>query len=141
MDEPRTGTLHHVEIYVSDLNRSLEFWGWLLGELGYQQYQDWPQGRSYKLNHTYLVFVQTESDYQDIPYHRKRTGLNHLAFWVDDESRFKMLSDEIRLRGIEILYPLNSEGEPAAIAMLDETGYRAIFFEDPDRIKVELVLK
>ena len=139
MDEPGTGTLHHVEIYVSSLTRSLEFWGWLLGELGYHQYQDWRLGRSYKLNHTYLVFVQTEQPYQDVRYHRKRTGLNHLAFWVD-ELKFKMLSEEIRRRDIEIIYPLNSPIELGA-ASSDEIGYRAIFFEDPDRIKIELVLK
>ena len=27
--------LHHVELYVSDLDRTLAFWGWLLGELGF----------------------------------------------------------------------------------------------------------
>ena len=31
--------LHHVEIYVSNLSKSVEFWGWLLPELGYEQYQ------------------------------------------------------------------------------------------------------
>ncbi|WP_239584829.1 hypothetical protein [Chryseomicrobium aureum] len=33
------GILHHVELYVSDLKRSTEFWGWLLEELGYELFQ------------------------------------------------------------------------------------------------------
>jgi catechol 2,3-dioxygenase-like lactoylglutathione lyase family enzyme len=128
---PATGILHHVELYVSDLSRSLAFWGWLLGQLGYQQYQDWPEGRSYKLDATYLVFVQTESGYLDVPYHRKRTGLNHLAFWVSRKEEFEKLVQGLAKRQVSLLYP-------------DKQGlgsdYHAIFFEDPDRIKVELVL-
>jgi catechol 2,3-dioxygenase-like lactoylglutathione lyase family enzyme len=34
------GGLHHVEINVSNLKRSVEFWGWLLPELGYELYQE-----------------------------------------------------------------------------------------------------
>jgi len=36
------GQLHHLEIYVSDLARSCEFWGWLLGELGYAAFFEDP---------------------------------------------------------------------------------------------------
>jgi len=126
-----SGTLHHVEVYVSDLQRALEFWDWILGELGYKQYQDWPEGRSYKLGDTYLVFVQTEPEYQDIPYHRKRTGLNHLAFWVNGQSEFSELQAELVRRKIPLLYSDNQA---------NDGDYPAIFFEDPDRIKIELVL-
>jgi catechol 2,3-dioxygenase-like lactoylglutathione lyase family enzyme len=38
--------LHHVEINVSDLARSIEFWGWLQDELGYVEHQRWGNGRS-----------------------------------------------------------------------------------------------
>ena len=53
------GTVHHLEIYVSDLEKTIEFWGWFLPELGYENYQKWDKGISYKLLDTYLVFVQT----------------------------------------------------------------------------------
>ena len=74
------GMIHHLEIYVSNLEESTIFWEWLLSELGYTPYQKWDKGQSYKLNDTYLVFVQTEDEYLDVAYHRKRVGLNHLAF-------------------------------------------------------------
>lgn len=44
--------LHHVELWVPDLERGKAQWGWLLGELGYQQFQDWPAGRSWLLGAT-----------------------------------------------------------------------------------------
>lgn len=58
--------LHHVEIYVSNLARSTEFWGWFLTELGYVPFQEWDAGRSWRLNDTYLVFVQALDRHADV---------------------------------------------------------------------------
>jgi len=74
------GALHDVELYVSDLNRSIASWSWFLESLGYELYQSWDKGRSWRLGDTYIVFVQTEPRFLDVPYHRCRVGLNHLAF-------------------------------------------------------------
>ena len=38
------GTLHHIELWVPDLSRAEHTWGWLLGALGYEIYQQWPEG-------------------------------------------------------------------------------------------------
>jgi catechol 2,3-dioxygenase-like lactoylglutathione lyase family enzyme len=122
--------LHHVEIYVSDLQRSLEFWGWFLERLGYSKFQTWKSGASWKLGNTYLVFVQTEARFLDVIFHRKRVGLNHLAFHASSLSEIEELRDELKNRGVKILYedaPKSSEKN------------HAIYFEDPDRIKVEIV--
>ncbi len=126
------GTLHHVEIYVSDLKRTIHFWNWLLTELDYEKYQEWNKGISFRLNQTYLVFVQTEDKYLSHPYHRKNTGLNHLAFHLDSRSMVDDFTIKLRKRNITILYP---ERHPYA----GGKDYYAVFFEDPDRIKVELV--
>jgi hypothetical protein len=45
-DVPTTGGLHHIERWVPDLTRGRRQWGWLLGELGYEQFQDWEHGWS-----------------------------------------------------------------------------------------------
>ncbi|MBU1636116.1 VOC family protein [bacterium] len=124
--------LHHVELYVSDLAKSREFWGWLLGELGYQEYQRWDSGVSWKLGETYLVLVQTEERFLSQPYHRCRTGLNHLAFHAASREQVDELTEKLRRRGITILY---EDRHPFA----GGPDHYAVFFEDPDRIKVELV--
>ncbi|NNC95425.1 MAG: hypothetical protein HKN92_07670 [Chitinophagales bacterium] len=126
------GVIHHIEIYVSDLNRSTEFWNWLLTELGYKKFQQWDQGISYKLNESYIVFVQTEDQHLDIPYHRKRTGLNHMAFHVNSREMVDEFTEKLKARNIKILY---ADKHPYA----GGENYYAVFFEDPDRIKVELV--
>jgi len=124
--------LHHVEIYVSDLNRSSEFWGWLLAELGYELYQTWDAGRSYKIDDTYIVFVQTEKRFLDLTYHRCRVGLNHLAFHAKSKAHVDAMTLKLQAKNVKILY---SDRHPYAAG----TQTYAVFFEDPDRIKVELV--
>ena len=127
------GKLHHVEIYVSNLNRSAEFWGWFLGKLGYEIYSEWNSGISFILEDTYICFVQTEQKYLKEHYHRCRTGLNHLAFHADSRDQVDELTIELRSKGIKILY---EEKHPYA----GGNDYYAVFFEDPDRIKVEFVV-
>lgn len=36
--------LHHVELWVPDLERAVTSWGWLFERLGWEPYQDWPHG-------------------------------------------------------------------------------------------------
>ncbi len=132
MSEDLRGELHHVELYVSDLNRSKAFWGWFLSLLGYGEYQVWDKGVSYILDSTYIVFVQTESRFQDITYHRCRTGLNHLAFHASSREEVDRITEQLRARGVSIIY---EEKHPHA----GGSDSYAVFFEDPDRIKVELV--
>ena len=126
------GMLHHIELYVSDLKRSVEFWEWLLEELGYAVYQEWAEGKSWKLGDTYLVFVQTEERFLDVPYHRCRTGLNHLAFHAESREQVDELTRQFSSRGVRILYP---ETHPYAGG---EFHY-AVYVEGPDRMKVEIV--
>ncbi|MFD1019059.1 VOC family protein [Thalassobacillus hwangdonensis] len=124
--------LHHVEIYVSDLQSSKAFWGWLLPELGYFEYQKWHEGISWKKDDTYLVFVQAEQRFLHIPYHRQRVGLNHLAFHAESRSHVDKITDAFKTKGIRILY---EDRHPYA----GGEDYYAVYAEDPDRIKVEIV--
>ncbi|MCP3032505.1 VOC family protein [Halobacillus sp. A1] len=126
------GLLHHVELYVSNLEKSELFWGWFLEELGYESYQKWGEGQSWKLGATYLVFVQAEHKYLDVPYHRCRAGLNHLAFHASSRERVDEMTKMLKERGINILY---ENQHPFA----GGEDYYAVYFEDPDRIKVEFV--
>lgn len=128
------GTLHHVEIYVSDLNRTIAFWKWLLTEkFSYVISQKWDFGISFSLGDTYLVFVQTEEKYLKQSFNRKNTGLNHLAFHSGSKEFIDDLTLELKGKGVNILYP---DKHPYA----GGEDYYAVFFEDPDRFKVEVVL-
>lgn len=127
------GQLHHIELYVSDLSQSRIFWSWLLETLDYQLYQDFTGGFSYKRGLSYLVFVQVEDKYRDKPYHRCGVGLNHLAFIADSKAFIDRITIELEDKGIPVLY---KDKHPYA----GGEGYYAVYFEDPDRIKVEIAL-
>ncbi|MEX2143144.1 MAG: VOC family protein [Anaerolineales bacterium] len=120
----KNGQIHHVEIYVSDIAISSEFWGWVLAKLGYEEYQAWPQGKSWTMDGTYITLVQVEKEHKVPPYHRKHVGLNHLAFAVTTE-KLNQLKTELRSKGVGLLYE-------------EENFKDKLFFEDPDRIKIEL---
>jgi len=126
------GLLHHVELYVSDLERSMELWSLFLGELGYECVSEWDQGQSWELGDTYIVFVQVEDRFQEPAYHRCRVGLNHLAFHARSRQHVDDVTAALRARGVTILY---EDAHPYA----GGEHYYAVYFEDPDRIKVELV--
>ena len=126
------GLIHHIEIYVSDLKNTVDFWSWFLEELGYSDFQKWEGGKSWRLGETYIVFVQAEERFLDVPYHRCRVGLNHLAFHAISREHVDDVTQKLRDKGITILY---ADKHPFA----GGKDYYAVFFEDPDRIKVELV--
>jgi catechol 2,3-dioxygenase-like lactoylglutathione lyase family enzyme len=128
----KIGRLHHVEVYVSDLDRSQEFWRWLLLRLGYSLYQQWERGFSYRLGDSYLVFVQADEKHLQPTYHRRRVGLNHLAFYVASRRAVDEFTLQLRKRGANILY---EDLHPFA----GGPDHYAVYFEDPDRIKIELV--
>lgn len=124
--------LHHLEIYVSNLSNSTEFWGWFLSELGYEPYQEWDSGISWKDEETYIVFVQAEGRFLEVPYHRSRVGLNHLAFHAKSKEQVDQMTAQLKKKGINILY---QDKHPFA----GGDSHYAVYFEDPDRIKVEIV--
>ncbi len=125
------GLLHHVELYVPDLQASIDFWGWLLQRLGYCIFQQWDEGISYKLADTYIVFVQVEERFLGQAYHRCHSGLNHLAFHAGSKEFIDEITAELRARNVNILYP---DRHPHAGG---KDNY-AVFFEDPQRMKVEI---
>ena len=132
METKHRGALHHVEIYVSDLAQSREFWQWFLQELDYTLYQQWEEGFSMMLAGQYLVFVQARQDMLDVGYHRCRVGLNHLSFHASSREDVDAMTVQLRQKGVTILY---EDRHPFA----GGPDYYAVFFEDPDRIKVEFV--
>jgi catechol-2,3-dioxygenase len=125
------GALSHIEIYVSDLGKTCRFWELLLIEnLGYSIFQEWDLGVSYIMDGTYIVFVQTDNNV--LSYNRTAVGLNHMAFTAPTNREV----DQIRLRLIQAGYiELYSQRYPHAGGVDSYAAY----FEDPDRIKVEIV--
>ncbi|MFE3591355.1 VOC family protein [Streptomyces niveus] len=127
---PTTGTLHHVEIWVPDINRGIADWQWLLEELGYTLHQTWNNGRSWRLNHTYLVFEQSPAlttDHHD----RRAPGLNHLVFHADQQT-VDLLAAKAQENGWILLFP---DQHPHA----GDPQQYAAHLESTDGFEIEIV--
>lgn len=125
------GTLHHVELWVPDLGRAAASLGWLLEELGYQPFQNWAAGRSWRLGPTYLVVEQSPALTGD-RHDRCRPGLNHLAFHVEDAATVERLAADAARHGWRLIFP---EKHPHA----GGAEHYAAYLENADGFEVELV--
>ncbi|GGN54560.1 hypothetical protein GCM10010112_04420 [Actinoplanes lobatus] len=126
-----TGGLHHVEIWVPDLAGALRPWSWLLGELGWTPFQEWPAGRSWRHGSLYLVLEQSPALSGDA-HDRLRPGLNHLAFHAGPPDEVDRLATTAPAHGWS---PLFADRYPHA----GGADCYAAYLEDPWDYEVELV--
>ena len=123
--------LHHVTLWVPDLERAQESWSWLLGELGYVV--DPSFDGVVLLRHPDGFSVALEQSPDMVPgmlYSRMRPGLNHMAFTVGPESSLRNIIDGAADHGWSALPP---DRHPIA------RGAQVAYLEDRDGFEVELV--
>jgi catechol 2,3-dioxygenase-like lactoylglutathione lyase family enzyme len=130
---PGRGALHHVELWVADLDRAVQSLGWLLEQLGYELFQDWPAGRSWRSGATYVVAEQSP-DVRDAEHDRLRPGLNHLAFHAGDAHQVDELAAAAQLHGWRLMF---ADRHPHA----GGPEHYAAYLENEDGFEVELVAR
>jgi glyoxylase I family protein len=130
----RSTGVHHVDLVVSSIERSLPFYTGLLGPLGFHRVSEVEGERGETIwylggpgSAIGLREAQSESD----PYDRYRVGLHHVAFEADSRAQVDERAEWVRAHGAEI------ESEPQEYTYLP--GYYALFFYDPDGLKLEIV--
>jgi catechol 2,3-dioxygenase-like lactoylglutathione lyase family enzyme len=124
-----------MDLNVSDLERSAAFYRDLLGRWGYTLVDSGPTWRSFGLGSFYLCLVQAQSPFVERGYHRKGVGLNHLAFHAPSRAAVDDLYRWLLAHRVQVLY-----GGPMEMGTAAEPNY-AVFFEDPDRVKLEYVYR
>ncbi|GAA2127739.1 hypothetical protein GCM10009825_06220 [Arthrobacter humicola] len=125
------GALHHVELWVPDLERARDQWGWLLGRLGYEAYQDWDHGCSWRRGSTYIVVEQSPA-LNGNEHDRTAPGLNHLAFSAGTREQVDAMAAEGLNLGWTELFP---DKYPHA----GGPGHFAAYLVNTDGYEVELI--
>jgi glyoxylase I family protein len=130
----RSSGVHHVDLVVSSIERSLPFYRDLLGPLGWHGLTEvegergetiwylWGPGSSIGLRQ-----AQSPSE----GYDRYRVGLHHLAVEAASRGAVDERAEWVREQGLEI------ESGPEEYSY--SPGYYAVFLYDPDGLKLELV--
>ena len=124
--------LDHVFVAVRDLRRSEEFYDRVMPVLGFRKGEasigDAPHAIYYNRRFAYALRPAKEGTPDHNPY---APGLHHLCFRVVDEAAVDRAGDELRGAGVEVTEPrYYPEYAP---------DYYAIFFQDPDGLRLEVM--
>ena len=129
----RSSGVHHVDLVVSSIERSLPFYSDLLGPIGYTRVSEVEGERGETI--WYLTGPGTSVGLReaqaDQPHDRYAIGLHHLAFEAESRRQVDEIAEWITSQPVQV------ESEPQEYAYLP--GYYAVFFYDPDGIKLEIV--
>jgi glyoxylase I family protein len=124
--------IHHVDLAVGDVERSLAFYLAVLGPLGLEEYARYPSYRGTE-EVVYLQFGGQQLGLRpaDGGEHRYYdVGVEHVAFRVDRQSEVDDAYSRCTSAGAKIHHPPEFDR--------DLEGYYALFVFDPDGIRVEV---
>jgi glyoxylase I family protein len=131
----RSAGVHHVDLVVSSIERSLPFYRDLLGPLGWHGISEVEGERGetiFYLSGPGTSIGLREAQTRELGrYDRYAVGLHHLCFEAYSRAEVDERGEWLRSIGAEL------ESEPQEYAYVP--GYYAVFFYDPDALKLEIV--
>ena len=130
----RSTGVHHVDLVVSSIERSLPFYSALLLPLGFHSVSEVEGERGetiWYISGPGSTIGLREAQSPSSSYDRYRVGLHHLAFEADSRQQVDDRAAWVRAQGLDL------ESEPQEYTYLP--GYYAVFFYDPDGLKLEVV--
>lgn len=123
--------IEHIDLTVNDAARSRAFYDKVLGELGFRKYEGDDYIHWANAHMTIAIRAATDAN-RGAQFDRYRVGLHHIAFRarsradVDDFHRF-LVRERVTVLDSPAEYPQYGK------------DYYAVFFADPDGMKLELV--
>lgn len=125
------GRIDHTIIAVNRYEQACRFYAWLMPKIGYPQMHDYGVTRGWAADSGSFWIKQAGAEFISDTFHKDRVGLCEIAFRADDRAQIDELAQGIVANGGTILDP------PREYDYVP--GYYAVFFADPDGIKLELV--
>jgi len=131
----RSTGIHHIDVVVSSIERSLPFYRDLLGPLGWHGVSEVQGEREETIWYLWgpgsSVGVREAQSEREKPFDRYEVGLHHIAFEAMSRSVVNERAEWLRGYGAEI--------ESGPEEYWYQPGYYAVFFYDPDGLKLEIV--
>jgi len=131
----RSSGVHHVDLVVSAIERSLPFYRDLLGPLGWHGLSEVEGERGETIWYLWgtgtSVGLRAAQTGTPDGFDRYRIGLHHVAFEAYSRALVDERANWLRQNGAEL------ESEPQEY--IYTPGYYAVFFYDPDGLKLEIV--
>ena len=126
--------LHHLELWVQDLETSEKSLGWLLLRLGFELESRWSAGVSYRHEDFYIV-LESGPDVVSGAHERTRAGLNHLAFQAGSPQQVEALAADALGHGFTLMFadrhPYAGGPQHYAAYLADEAGFEVELVASP----------
>ena len=122
------GAIHHIDITVRDPERALVFYDFVLPLMGFRRIEDADEGPLWA-GAQVEVGLQTARADSTSAHDRRSPGLHHLAFTAPTREAIDGLYEKLQAANVPIFDPPADYPEYAP-------GYYAVFFADPDDIKL-----
>jgi catechol 2,3-dioxygenase-like lactoylglutathione lyase family enzyme len=132
------GTVHHIDLTVTDPEASFPLYDTFLTFLGYELYHRGDDGIEWTLTagggaHS-VSLVPARGEHAGRGHDRYAPGLHHVAWWADSRGDVDRCHDRLLEIGATIL------DAPSEYPQYNKRrGYYALFFADRDGLKLELV--
>ncbi|MGI9431253.1 MAG: VOC family protein [Myxococcota bacterium] len=144
---PVSGPLSHIDLSVGDPAQSIPFYAAFFGALGYErqipeisEFEGVAPTRAtwwirYASGASFGIEVRPAAgEGRTRPHDRYAPGLHHLAFHAESRDRVERVHSAMIEAGARVLDPPTDYGGAAY-----SPGYYAVFFADPDGVKLEVV--
>ncbi len=125
-----SGAVHHIDLTVSDFRRSKEFYARVLPLMGFERLPKEVGAVAWR-GASIIAIQPARPEEKDRVHSRYAPGLHHLALAAPSRAAVDALHAELVELGVAILDP------PAEYPY--SPGYYAVFFADPDGLKLEYV--
>jgi catechol 2,3-dioxygenase-like lactoylglutathione lyase family enzyme len=122
----------HVHLTVRDLAASIPFYDKVLGALGFRRVPVESPDHDVNWANAHVTVGIYAAGEAGVAHDRRRPGFHHLALRARTRADLDRFHDFLVREGITVLDP------PADYPQYGP-GYRAVFFADPDGMKLELV--
>ncbi len=126
-----TGRIDHTIIAVNSYDKACRFYAWLMPKLGYPNMHDYDETRGWANESGSFWIKKAGAQFAADTFSKDRIGLCEIAFHADNRAQIDELAQGVQANGGSILDP------PREYDYVP--GYYAVFFADPDGIKLEFV--
>jgi len=126
---PRVVGIDHLVLSVSDLTRSMAFYGKVLGFLGFKLTHDGGGFTGWSNGKTLFWIAQADSAGRKRKHRKGDIGFHHYAFELDSRKAVDALGAFLEENGLPVADPPGSYN--------GDEQYYAVFFHDPDGLRLE----
>jgi|GEM_PF-3658133 catechol 2,3-dioxygenase-like lactoylglutathione lyase family enzyme len=127
--------IDHIMINANEYEKELGFYSWLMPKLGYgeKMVHDRPERRSagFRSKSGGVWLTEPEGSFRGDKFDKRRSGIREIAFLLESKQQMDEIADQVEKQGGKVL----------EMPHQNSRGDYQFFFQDPEGIKLEIVIR